>query len=387
MPDLLSLAARREILDAYADHISRDETDLIFWLFQFGVGFPDGPLDQDHSPPRGERRWQDAEQFLETLDNARSDSARAASVRLVHTALKNSVPMQSIVPMRSKYPLAFAAALPAADALAAMARRTVAASCCTFLEGVTRESARNKERWLPYLQWLGSLREHDSILTFNYDRVVELLSPTVRFGAAGSSRWGVHVRGVKDTLRERDLVDKSRAQTIPTLYKLHGSVNWKIASGEIDPPAEWTPTLLERDAELAIATPGDSKMQMAGEIFRNLWDESARALREADDVFIIGFRFPPSDAFPRDRLLTALSENKRDSLNVHVILGPDQNADLRRVLALLHMTVLEKPQFDELDNYESRALISHSMWAEDFLGAWARREAVRRGTEVPTASD
>lgn len=241
-----------------------------------------------------------------------------------------------------------------------MVRRTIAASCSAFLEGVTRDSARKKERWRPYQQWLGSLREHDTILTFNYDRVVELLWPTVRFGAVGASGWGVHIRGLQNTLQERDLKDMSKAKLLPTLYKLHGSVNWRIVSSQVD-PAEWTPTLLDRGAELAIATPRDSKMQMAVGVFGNLWDEAAHALREADDVFVVGFRFPPSDAFPRDRLLAPLSENKRESLNVHVILGPDHNADLRRVLALLHMTILQKSQFDEIDNLKARALITHSM--------------------------
>ena len=382
MSDLLSLATRWQIRATYAKHISLEETDLVFWLFQFGMGFPDGPLDPDYSP-RGERRWQDAEQFLEILDNARFDPAGAELVRAVFMALKSSVPLQSIEMMRSRYPLVFDKDLPALNELAAMVRRTIAASCCTFLEGVTCDSARKKERWRPYQQWLGSLRQHDSILTFNYDRVVELLSPTVRYGAAGSSHWGVHVLGLQNTVQERDRKDMAKAKLLPTLYKLHGSVNWRIVSGQVD-PADWAPTLLERGTDLAIATPGDSKMQMAIGVFGKLWEEAAQVLREADDVFVIGFRFPPSDAFPRDRLLTPLSENKRESLNVHVILGPDQNADLRRVLALLHMTVLQKPQFDEIDNLNARALITHSMWAEDFLSAWARQEATRRGNEVPT---
>lgn len=79
MNDLLSLAARRRILAAYSSYIDRDEVDTIFWLFHYGCGFPEGRLDP-RIAEQGEHAWDDAEQFLETLDNARSDAAKAAAV-------------------------------------------------------------------------------------------------------------------------------------------------------------------------------------------------------------------------------------------------------------------------------------------------------------------
>jgi len=233
--------------------------------------------------------------------------------------------------LATEYPGAFhRQPVPTPTQLASMAKRMVAASCCSFLQGVDRDNARLKERWLPYQQWLGLLRADDSILTFNYDRVVETLEPSV----GANSLWGVHVCGVDGSLRERDDGDQAHAAGLPLLYKLHGSVNWNYEDSRVT-KLEWIPDLLADRFRLAIATPGDGKMEMAGGIFKTLWTRAARALREADDVFIMGFRFPQSDAFPRDRLLAALAENAKKSLNVHVVLGPDRTADLQRVLALL----------------------------------------------------
>lgn len=364
MFDLLSLAARQQILAAYPEHIDREEADLIFWLFHCGAGFPEGPIDSE-LPIRGERRWQDAEQFLEILDNAQTDPAKEAVVQDVFAAIKNGVTASPDV--RNRHAGVFdRSTLPAMGELAAMAKRMVAASCCTFLQGVDRNNASSKERWQPYLQWLRRLGSNDSILTFNYDRVVELLKPEV-----GNVIRGAHV--CKPDARDDD--DEARAANRPLLYKLHGSVDWSYDGNQVRCRSEWKPTMLNSDYDLAIATPGDSKMQMAGEVFKKLWSRAAQRLHEADEVFLIGFRFPQSDAFPRNRLLAPLRDNDKQSLNVHVVLGPDQNADLHRVLALLSWTVGARSTFDEPSALYQRKLIAHRMWAEDFLTVWAASQS------------
>jgi len=38
-----------------------------------------------------------------------------------------------------------------------------------------------------------------------------------------------------------------------------------------------------------------------------------------------------------------------------------------------------------IGEFAYRKLISHSLWAEDFLAVWARFEANRLGIDVPTA--
>src|SRR5438128_8731818 len=87
MTDLLSLAAWRLILATYRSVIPKDDADLVFWLFHFGNGFPEGSPD-----PRidisGEARWRDAEHFLEILDNASADKAKEAIIIDAFNAMK-----------------------------------------------------------------------------------------------------------------------------------------------------------------------------------------------------------------------------------------------------------------------------------------------------------
>lgn len=363
MNDLLSIAAWRQLLALYRQHISERDADLIFWLYHYGAKFPEGPLDPEITG-YGERRWGDAEQFLEILDRARAgDTYAAATVAETYAGLRGRMNAPQGI-ARERYPGAFGRdGRPNDEELSKMAKRMVAASCSAFLHGVTRDSTRDKERWLPYQEWLACLTADDTILTFNYDLVVETMNSLI-----GN---GVFVAGSADD-------DLGRVKRLPFLYKLHGSVNWHLdAAGQLSRP-EWTPAMLASDKSIAIATPGDSKMKMAGALFGRLWNEAAEKLHEAEEVYIIGFRFPQGDAFPRHRLLDALRPNNSPRA-VHVVLGPDRNSDQARVLALLQWTLGARAEHDSLrllndrlSEHEGHKLYAHSAWAEDFLDSWAR---------------
>jgi hypothetical protein len=161
---------------------------------------------------------------------------------------------------------------------------------------------------------------------------------------------------VDDSREETAGESVARAAGLPLLYKLHGSVNWNVLNSRIS-KLDWSPALLQEAATLAIATPGDSKIEMAGGAFRRLWSRAESVIRDAEEVFILGFRFPPSDAHPRDRLLAALRQNENVELNAHVVLGPDDGADRKRVLALLRSPVRAMPQIDQDPDYSVRQLI------------------------------
>jgi len=365
MFDLLSLAARRRILRAYPDHITDQDADLVFWLFHCGAGFPEGTLHPDFEM-RGERRWQDAEEFLDIVDSARTERAKAGLLEEVLSALRAHHMRR---PLQSRFPSVFGTEeSPDWEHLLKKTKRMVAASCCTFLDGIDCDVAREKERWRPYQQWLAHLRANDTIVTFNYDLVTETLRPK-----NGNTSWAVHVVGVDDNGRT-----SHHAADLASLYKLHGSVNWNQHAGKIH-QLQWAPELLGTEFDLAIATPGDSKMRMAGGLFRRLWTEAKDQLTEADEVYIIGFRFPPSDVFPRDQLLDALGDNTKESLKVNVVLGPDKGStDLRRVLTLLEWTVGVDSCFNFRGGSPHRVLTAHTMWADEYLKAWAHHESRRR---------
>ncbi|HEY4239430.1 MAG TPA: SIR2 family protein [Kofleriaceae bacterium] len=289
----------------------------------------------------GSNRWPDAEQFLETLDGAARGDRVANEIVAVAKLIGTG---RSAIPTSGRNDF---------ERLLATARQTIAASVSVFLDGVTAESTRGKERWQPYRKWMRRLRGGDVIVSFNYDRVVELL--------AEEGEAGAHVVTSPMDEDEYSLAEIDG----PRLYKLHGSVDW-IRNGDEIRRELWSPDLLRRN-DLAIATPGDGKMELAKSTFRYLWRKAEEALSAASEIHLIGFRFPPSDAHPRDRLLGAIAKNDQRDLNVHVVLGPQRADDVHRVLALLGGTIGCSASWDPTSGSPQRALFAHSLFAQDFI--------------------
>jgi hypothetical protein len=94
-----------------------------------------------------------------------------------------------------------------AERVAAMAKRLVAAECCFF-----RDSDVRYERWDPYVSWARQLQDDDTVISFNYDRVVEVAA--TRAGRVVDPRLGS---------------ESSLSRGI-TLLKLHGSIDWSTDS-------------------------------------------------------------------------------------------------------------------------------------------------------------
>jgi hypothetical protein len=109
-----------------------------------------------------------------------------------------------------------------------------------------------------------------------------------------------------------------------------------------------------------------------------LWQLARSAIEKANAVVFVGFRFPPSDAIARERLLAAISKNK-SRLRVHTVLGPDRDSATGRLEALLthalrrggRMTYAESTMVT-IDRLLS--ITVHPLYAEDFLGLVGRNE-------------
>jgi hypothetical protein len=86
---------------------------------------------------------------------------------------------------------------------------------------------------------------------------------------------------------------------------------------------------------MVIASPGPTKRRTANEL-ESLWLVAEEALRRAQAIVFVGYRFPPTDAQARERLLTAIAANTQNYLAVHIVLGPQIHSDdvirLRRLL-------------------------------------------------------
>ncbi|SRR6266849_3549949 len=293
----------------------------------------------------GEHLWEDAEEYLDYLDTAAEKGANSPACDRLLQILQTRFGLQPGRPDFLKL-------------MAAAARRLLAAECCSFLEGVDPDS----ERWSPYRRWLRTLFkwDEDTVVTFNYDLVPEMLA------ASQQQRESFQYR--------------NKEPGCALLLKLHGSVNWALRyteSGqltEVDTNAGDRAALTCDDRALAIAGPGPSKQRFSSGSFEWCWTEAVAALEKAAAIVFVGYRFPPTDAEAREKLLGAIHENKdQPHLPIHTVLGPNTSSDdSRRLKGLLEhaMAGVRKPR--GTGGSIGYSLVQQPLWAEDFFSVVSR---------------
>jgi hypothetical protein len=228
----------------------------------------------------------------------------------------------------------------------------VAAHCCAFLEPVTQDEILNLEKWAPYLRWLSRLTPaDDTVVTFNYDRVLERLSEA----ACLDYITGFQIVANEDSEHRAD-------GRRPLVLKLHGSVDWELIDGKQS--GEWL-FRSTRQADfaihcpperLAIAVPGRSKLPRSRS-FDVLWRMAETAIQEAEEIYFLGYRFPPSDIEAQKRILGALA--KARNVKIRVVLGKshDDSARLK----------------DLIEIYTDKTPRVFSLTAEEYIQAWSER--------------
>lgn len=315
--------------------------------------------------PEGRRVWEHAEEFLEQLDFASEKSqlvgAQEAAERLARLA-DASDPKEkkhSVEVIRGYHHLA---------------QRLVAAECCRFL----KNNHMFLERWQPYKRWVSHLDGSDTIVSFNYDRVVELSHD----GLANDLEEEMLVadRDYGETsqqylqLKEKFTRINATSPTVvlnasdlelggPKLFKLHGSVDWKPALAPYADSVPWQVSGTSdyavkcEEPTLAIATPGEGKHYASKGQLAPLWHWAWKAISEAQVIVFLGYRFPPSDAFARSTLLSAVRANKKNKVCVHIVLG-DSDRDASRLRQLLNHSL----GFPTLNRIRTQGL-----FVQDFL--------------------
>lgn len=323
------------------------------------------------APRRGEKfigSWSNAEEFLEFLESGVDGNKEVESILKM---LEASAAAEDRL-AKTNRPIGTNA-----KALRDSALLLVAGGCSLFCKGVTPDF----ERWQPYLRWASMLQPTDTVITFNYDPVIERL-------AAWRADWAKEqkrsVEGEIQVLRPLECKAFARDKGTP-VFKLHGSVTWKFDrrqgttpnSIEDAPEDEWV------SSKVAIATPGHGKAQRVATAFADAWQAAEEAIKEAHAIIFIGYRFPQSDAVAKHRLLEAIGNHGSNALYVRTVLGPDiGDKDTTRLRKLLgwslrkHQQVtdnVEGIEFDPIGDKVGNAYIfSEPLWAEDFLTVFSR---------------
>ena len=288
------------------------------------------------------RMWFNAEEYIDYLDTAAKNPKSQANYR-IEAVIQNA--------KLSREPIDI-------NELSITTRRIIAAECSVFLQNISTEL----EEWQPYKQWARQLKNynHDTIITFNYDRVLENL---------------VNIKGIGHLGKNSFLTPPFRTPLlddfVSIIFKLHGSVDWKRKEPPNIPGAQKIIIETGNDLEalecetdeLCIATPGPTKHEMVSDVFSPLWYKAEISLRNADAVVFMGYRFPPTDANARDKLLGALMQNESLDLRIFTVLGPDDNPDNRRLEALLKYATSRKPN--------GKATVTRlPLWAQDFMSLY-----------------
>jgi hypothetical protein len=132
--------------------------------------------------------------------------------------------------------------------------------------------------------------------------------------------------------------------------------------------------------DIVIATPGPNKhgLTKGGGLLAPLWSGALAAIKAAEDIVFLGYRFPPSDAYAREKLLGAIRENEARDLQIRVVLGPDiSHRDVVRMLGLLTGVLTAAGRLDSSAPQGSSPtpvrlfdLEARPFYAEDFLAVF-----------------
>lgn len=187
---------------------------------------------------------------------------------------------------------------------------------------VQRAVGKPKEEILATLRsWSSRLQAGDVLISFNWDILHEArLWRDKKWHYADG--YGFNPREEEPRLRE----DSRCVETSPVkIYKLHGSVNWAQRDEADDVPAildknQFFPceTFHQEDHQLeayrdlgrkSLIIPSYLKSPSSRPLLVSVWNQAAAALRNAREVFVIGYSLHRADAPARQLFACSLAEN------------------------------------------------------------------------------
>lgn len=297
--------------------------------------------------------WDHAEHFLDMVERAAEDhecNPHAATARAYDYRLLANLLSDKFRDERTGQWEQFASLVD----LAVAARRAVACDCSQFLQ---RADLRG-EAWRPYVQWASILTGDDTVATFNYDCVPDLLAEN-----SSERIFRPRLRVVEPAGEERipgdavqEAIARIRRLGLAPVLKLHGSVDWHVERGRFA-KASSAGVLLPSRSDVLMGLPGPGKDQHRQKRLKPLWTCALNAITEAEEVIFLGYRFPPTDANAREELLCAV----RDSACLpRIVLGPNVvHPDVVRLQGLLQYAMWKRVPLAKPDVIP--------LYVEDFL--------------------
>jgi hypothetical protein len=165
-----------------------------------------------------------------------------------------------------------------------------------------------------------ALRAGDSVLSFNYDCIMD---NALRVG--GGSRWdpsrgyGFEVLEGAEYWRPGAVRGRKTATPIQ-LLKMHGSVNWDIRNDGVHLERR---DIAAKDLRGRVIAPTLNKV-LAEKPFSDVWKCARRAVRGARAIVAIGYSVPQADFFARSLFKEeTASRHEKEKIEILVLANPD----------------------------------------------------------------
>ena len=215
----------------------------------------------------------------------------------------------------------------------------------------TQNVPNNNDRWSPYTRWFEKLGRRDTLISLNYDLLVETVAEKKQRPFPGRN-----FKIMDDSARVEDLLEQNeREPNLPLLCKLHGSVDWFekdevafVKRYAVDDYFYGYPPLL--------GTPGTGKVGLSEGSLKRVWQTALERLRDAHVISIVGYSLPETDNDFRIKLLDSIRENNGNLKAINIVLGqPTPHSQRARAIleqaTRLYSPVGERPTVNLLPIY------------------------------------
>ena len=173
------------------------------------------------------------------------------------------------------------------------------------------------------------------LLSFNYDTLVEsVVDRDPEFPKSVSVDYGVRIEPADRS------ADRPRSDKTVDLIKLHGSLNWfplKGVSDELDlrnvcqvNPGDRSFPIYCEDTPIYIPMAHAKESFLRGSLFNLLWSKADYYLKNAQEIYFLGYGFPKTDVNNLEFLL-----RHRDRFKKVVVFEQQNHPDLIRLQKLL----------------------------------------------------
>ena len=209
-------------------------------------------------------------------------------------------------------------------------------------EGLSGDAAEVMRRFLKSCVNCPSEGRRDTLLlSFNYDTLIEsTIANDPELCDSVSVDYGVRIDRA-----DRSASQESKQCTVD-LLKLHGSLNWFPIKGAVDEldlknvcqvePEDRSYPIYCEDTPIYIPMAHAKESFLRGSLFNVLWNKADYYLKNAEEIYFIGYGFPKSDVNNLEFLLS-----HRDRFKKVVVFECEGHPDLIRLEKLLGKDLIQ----------------------------------------------